>query len=604
MNSAAPCLLEMDSNGALDLVRAFQIAGAQAGTSINIQGTPDDPLFQANQIGALLGIVNIRETMHGFDEDEKTKGVSTADTKTGGAQTVIFLTEIGLYRLLGMSRKPIARPFQKWVAGVVRELRLHAKRQLEIGLNDVQAQLVSSSQLVSITASKAAKLARHVALISSNLNTTCGYVGIVLEIDDVSFVFKIGETDDIKTRSAGLKAQYGMFVLLDVFPCVQAHRFEQNVIHTPQFIGRKYTGTVNGHNGKELFLVDATWPYEAIVRALLSKKVEEFNGTREQFMELQRLKVRELELKVQERQVKVRELEAQTRNLIIEAATQEQRVGLVQLIYGKSERNTSPAPSFADTSEDVFPEYTTVHDDTVSVMDAPSFNDRDNAPDGPHPFLMHKTCDKRIQQYDEVDLTRLIATHNGIREAARAVHGAKDSSIRTACTLNEAYMCFRWFAIARDDPLGPDVARDIPPTAPPNRRTGRVAQISIDKTCIVAVHHNQIRAAAAVGLRNSSSITNAQRFNTPAAGHWWALYADCNSELLATFDSTNVDDDASQHHARGRRVQQIEPSTDKVLCEHASMTVVCRYFQASHKYIHRASQDNSIYKNFRWKLVD
>ena len=28
--------------------------------SINIQGTPEEPLFQANQIGALPGLVNIR----------------------------------------------------------------------------------------------------------------------------------------------------------------------------------------------------------------------------------------------------------------------------------------------------------------------------------------------------------------------------------------------------------------------------------------------------------------------------------------------------------------------------------------------------------------
>ena len=38
---------------------------------INIQGTLEDPLFQANQIGKLLGISNIRENLRDFSDDEK-----------------------------------------------------------------------------------------------------------------------------------------------------------------------------------------------------------------------------------------------------------------------------------------------------------------------------------------------------------------------------------------------------------------------------------------------------------------------------------------------------------------------------------------------------
>jgi hypothetical protein len=42
---------------------------------INILGTADDPLFQASQIGKLLGSVNIREY---FNEDER-DAVSSTD---------------------------------------------------------------------------------------------------------------------------------------------------------------------------------------------------------------------------------------------------------------------------------------------------------------------------------------------------------------------------------------------------------------------------------------------------------------------------------------------------------------------------------------------
>ena len=53
----------------MDIVKAFIDNDATA--NINIKGTADDPLFQASQIGKLLGITCINSTIRDFDEDEK-----------------------------------------------------------------------------------------------------------------------------------------------------------------------------------------------------------------------------------------------------------------------------------------------------------------------------------------------------------------------------------------------------------------------------------------------------------------------------------------------------------------------------------------------------
>jgi hypothetical protein len=98
----------------MDILKAFSLLDTEY--QINIQGTLEDPLFQANQIGKLLGIVNIRDTIKDFSENEK--GVGLTDT-LGGKQETIFLTEYGLYRLLGRSRKPIAHKFQEWMVFVL-----------------------------------------------------------------------------------------------------------------------------------------------------------------------------------------------------------------------------------------------------------------------------------------------------------------------------------------------------------------------------------------------------------------------------------------------------------------------------------------------------
>lgn len=79
-----------------------------------------------------------------FDDDEK---VAHTMGTPGGKQEVTFLTEKGLYKLLGMSRKPIAEKFQDWMVEV------QTNREIDIRL------LESTEQI------------RHETLLSSKTNT-------------------------------------------------------------------------------------------------------------------------------------------------------------------------------------------------------------------------------------------------------------------------------------------------------------------------------------------------------------------------------------------------------------------------------------------------
>jgi very-short-patch-repair endonuclease len=63
----------------------------------------DEPIFKAKDVGNLLGIKNIRETVKNFDDSEKIK----LKTQTNyGLQLTSYITERGLRRLLCSSRKP------------------------------------------------------------------------------------------------------------------------------------------------------------------------------------------------------------------------------------------------------------------------------------------------------------------------------------------------------------------------------------------------------------------------------------------------------------------------------------------------------------------
>ena len=104
---------------AYKIVKTFLLADKEC--AINIQGTYDTPLFKANDIGHILDIKKIRNTICHFNENEK---VALRMGSLGGIQETIFLTEEGLYRLIGMSRKPIAQIFQRWVINVIKEIRI------------------------------------------------------------------------------------------------------------------------------------------------------------------------------------------------------------------------------------------------------------------------------------------------------------------------------------------------------------------------------------------------------------------------------------------------------------------------------------------------
>uniref|UniRef100_A0A6C0KUC2 Bro-N domain-containing protein n=1 Tax=viral metagenome TaxID=1070528 RepID=A0A6C0KUC2_9ZZZZ len=114
----------------MEIVKAFT-----NNKNITILGDINDPLFRASEIGDILDIHCIRSSIIDFNESEK----EVRSTHTpNGLQSVTFLTEKGLYKLLFRSRKPIAIEFQNWLCKVIKELRINGNysMQKEIAINN------------------------------------------------------------------------------------------------------------------------------------------------------------------------------------------------------------------------------------------------------------------------------------------------------------------------------------------------------------------------------------------------------------------------------------------------------------------------------------
>ena len=79
---------------------------------VRFVGTAEKLEWIAMDLCKILEIKNPSDTLAKFEEEEK--GIATIYTP-GGEQSLLTLTEPGLYRLIFKSRKTIAKRFQRWI---------------------------------------------------------------------------------------------------------------------------------------------------------------------------------------------------------------------------------------------------------------------------------------------------------------------------------------------------------------------------------------------------------------------------------------------------------------------------------------------------------
>lgn len=84
------------------------------GAPVRMAGTPDAPLFCLPDLCRVLDGADPSQVAKRLREDELVKGVDSIHP-VGGQQKTNFVTEPGLYRILGTSRAEKARTFQDWI---------------------------------------------------------------------------------------------------------------------------------------------------------------------------------------------------------------------------------------------------------------------------------------------------------------------------------------------------------------------------------------------------------------------------------------------------------------------------------------------------------
>lgn len=98
------------------------------GKIFNVYGTVEEPLFRANDVADWIEHSNVSAMLQSIDEDEKVKMVCEVNnayvtSRARDTQEMWFLTENGVYEVLMLSRKPVAKEFKKEVKKMLHALR-------------------------------------------------------------------------------------------------------------------------------------------------------------------------------------------------------------------------------------------------------------------------------------------------------------------------------------------------------------------------------------------------------------------------------------------------------------------------------------------------
>ncbi|CBJ33466.1 EsV-1-117 [Ectocarpus siliculosus] len=262
----------------MDVLKTFVFDNTQY--DVDIQIVDGKPIFRADKLGKIIGLKKIRSSIQHFDQDEKV--VQPIDTR-GGHQDCTFLTEMGVYRLLMRSDKPIARPFQKWVAHVIATIRETGKYELSKQLDDLKRQNDNEKADLLMHYKSQQEMETHSVLLGGFENKKLVYYGKIADIEDGKSLIKIGPTGNIRQRVGSLRNGYGSFTVFRVFECQEHDRFER-FLHQHVDIKRYRKPIYNGKVSMETYAMNGEELKKAIGIAI--RNVVQYRRDTEQIRDI------------------------------------------------------------------------------------------------------------------------------------------------------------------------------------------------------------------------------------------------------------------------------------------------------------------------------
>jgi prophage antirepressor-like protein len=547
----------------MDILKAFSLFDVEH--HINIQGTLENPLFQANQIGKLIGIINMRESLRDFLDNEKV--VTRADTP-GGSQETNFLTEFGLYRLLGRSRKPIAHKFQEWMVTVLKEIRINGIYKLKQE-NEVDKQLYKYK----------CELSTHNTLLKAYDKKNIVYICKFYNRDN-KYVIKIGSTQDVKERLTNISNSFQCQepLLLDIFENNNYKKFERKIHHHEYIIQHyekmeKKDGTIS----RETYLIDD---------ATYTNFIDIINKIKEEFVPQDMKEIEELKIMQQDQKIKLSELKLQQLQIELEIKKADLEL---KKINSTIVNHIQEEEVDVETKEDDYSESEEEENESNQVNYVKKRKNGTKIP--------------KIYQYNLDNLITPFKIYDSPCEVERNVDNISLSALKRASQNNLVYRNYRWLYVNRNE-LPPDQIAETVLTNHKSFEIRHIAMIDIKKTKILAVYSSQKEAVEARNMK-CNSFTRAIQQQHISSGHYWNFFDDCSEEMKTEYLKHNSLPNKFVRQT-GIKIRQIDPITKKVLAVYNTKREVAKKCQISYAKLGLLinSKSNEVHNGFIWESVE
>lgn len=526
----------------MDILKAFNLLDKNY--EIKIQGTFENPLFHAKQIGNLLEIINIRDSISDFTDDEKI--IDLTDTPSG-IQKTLFLTEIGLYKLLGRSRKPIANTFQKWMINTIKDIRINGFYKLKEEF-EVDKKLIIYNY----------ELNTHKSLIKAHHQRNIIYLCRLKYLDDKKIV-KIGSSQNIKERISSMNNQFDNIeiILLDIIEVNNYRKFEK-YLHNNNFIKSCSYPLLKKDKteSNETYLVsdDELKEFIKIINEDIdSKEIEKLKQNK---IELDKIKIKE-------------ETKHETHQKELEFEILQYKIN--------NEIDFSDDDNYLSDEE----------------LDLTKVNfqlkPRSNGNRSP-----------KVYQYLPENLLIPIKIYDSPAEVERNLSelSISPAPLRASSKNNTIYKGFRWLFLNRNLEL----PINIPDTVDNKHKSTSIkyiAMINIKKTKIMEVYATQKDAVEARNIK-SRSFTRAIQQESISSGHYWNFFDDCSEEMKSEYLKNNKLPEKYVANI-GKKVEQIDPKTNTVIKIYNSNRDVVKNFQMSTLTLQKCLKSGEIYNGYIWR---
>jgi prophage antirepressor-like protein len=480
----------------MEIVKAFNENGLSQ--TITIKGTVNNPLFRASDIGSILEISNVRQTIKDFDNTEKV-AVSIADS-IGREQNVSFLTELGLYQLLFVSRKPIAKIFKKWVCEVIKEIRLNGVYDLQKQLEKQKIQLQqlenTKNKEMEEKLIKQKELDNEIFLLKEYANSgSLVYIIKVKTYENCQYIIKIGHSEKgVLNRYNEHKSNYEECLLLNCFAVDKSKDFE-SFIHNHNLIYPNKCKTLKGHEKEnELFLIGNNLTYKILLK-IIDDNISNYN-----------YRVNELLLENELLKSQINNTKSNVDNEL-----------LIELL-NLTKALTHKISSLEESNKQILNKLNAQETKIVT-----GFNQQ----------LPH--LGPRLQKINPETL-HLVKVYESVTEAMNENKNIKRPSITKAVEENTIYCDFRWQLVERN--LDPNIIHSLEPTKETKvQNLGYIAKLNIDKTQILNVYLDRKTASQQNGFESSSALDNPVKNGTKVNNQYYTLYDKCEADLINNFEA-------------------------------------------------------------------